>query len=101
MFAGFLLAITACETTQAQTKKDQSEADVLFEQGQAASEAGNYDKAFKLFSKSAERGNVSAQSAVGGMYLLGIGVKTDYQKANEWLTKASRAGNAEAQNNLG
>ncbi|MEL3908429.1 MAG: hypothetical protein P1P64_05385 [Treponemataceae bacterium] len=86
VFAGFLLAMTACETTQAQTKKNEMEADVLLEQGKVAFEAGNYEKAFTLFSKSAEQGNVSAQCLVGVMYL-GLGDEPNYQKQMNGLQK--------------
>ncbi len=49
----------------------------------------------------AQGGDVSAQSELGTMYYLGKETKQDYQKANEWLTKAAHQGDANALYYLG
>ncbi|OOS23629.1 tetratricopeptide repeat protein [Moraxella pluranimalium] len=49
----------------------------------------------------AQGGDVSAQSELGTMYYLGKETKQDYQKANEWLTKAAHQGDTNALYYLG
>ncbi|MCQ2353256.1 MAG: SEL1-like repeat protein [Victivallaceae bacterium] len=45
----------------------------------------------------AERGNAEAQSGLAELYLEGIGVEKDAEKAFEWGRKSAEQGNAEAQ----
>ncbi|MFI3230555.1 MAG: tetratricopeptide repeat protein, partial [bacterium] len=59
------------------------------------------DKAFELYTKSAEQGNANAQFNLGVCYKYGIGTKQDYNKAFEWFTKSAEQGNSDGQNNLG
>ena len=47
------------------------------------------------------KGDASGQINLGLMYVKGQGVRQDYQKALEWLTKAANQGNASAQYNVG
>ena len=49
----------------------------------------------------AQGGDISAQAELGTMYYLGKETKQDYQKANEWLTKAAHQGDAKALYYLG
>ncbi len=49
----------------------------------------------------AKSGDVDAQTILGEMYLDGIGVKADSDKAFYWLSKASQSDDAEAEYLLG
>ena len=55
----------------------------------------------KKLTESAEAGDADAQSTLGGMYLVGIGVAKDEKKAAEWIAKAAEQGDADAQFVLG
>lgn len=46
----------------------------------------DYEKAEKLFLKSAEQGNTSAQCMLGAMYATGLGVTKDYIQSYKWLS---------------
>lgn len=45
----------------------------------------------------AEKGDATAQLAVGSMYFYGQGVKTNFVEAAEWFRKAAEQGNAQAE----
>lgn len=72
-----------------------------FDDGFKAYDNGNYKKAFELFMKSENHGNVRVQTVLGLMHANGLGVKQDYTKAFEWYSKSANQGVAEAQYNLG
>ena len=55
----------------------------------------------KKITENAEAGDADAQSTLGGMYLVGIGVAKDEKKAAEWIAKAAEQGDADAQSALG
>ena len=57
-------------------------------------------KAFEYFEKSANLGQVLAQSKLGFYYKRGIVVAKDYEKSYNWYLQASQAGHAIAQNQL-
>jgi TPR repeat protein len=69
--------------------------------GFKAYESGDYATALKEFLPLAEKGQVSAQAAVGQMYFEGKGVSPDPKEAAKWLEPAAKAGNARAQFLLG
>ena len=52
----------------------------------------NYEKAFELFKRAAEAGNVESMHNLGAMYDNGDGVPQDKAKALEWFAKAEAAG---------
>ena len=56
---------------------------------------------FKTTSAAAEKGEATAQFALGQMYDFGDGIKQDFTKAVEWYLKAGEQGNADAQFSLG
>ena len=62
---------------------------------------GEYELAFKPCKALAEQGNASAQSSLGYMYELGLGVTLNYDEALHWYRAAAEQGLARAQNNLG
>ncbi len=49
----------------------------------------NYHKAFKLYLKAAQNGNVDAMFIVGGMYMQGQGTSINKAEAFKWLYKAA------------
>ena len=58
-------------------------------------------KALQWMRDSAERGNVQAAKALGGLYLTGLEeMGADYREAEKWLTIASNEGDKEAQEML-
>ncbi|WP_428743079.1 T9SS type A sorting domain-containing protein [Tenacibaculum sp.] len=61
----------------------------------------DYIKAFQLFKKSAEQGNVSAMTDLGVLYKYGKGCKLNYNKAIKWFKKATEKGNSKAAYSLG
>jgi len=67
----------------------------------AAWDRGDYEAAFPVFHKLAERGNVEAEATLGFMYRFALGVPRDYAKAAGWLKKPAEQGIALAQAELG
>jgi TPR repeat protein len=63
--------------------------------------AGDYDSAFRICTKAAEQGEVSAQHNLGLMYANGSGTSKDDKQAFYWFTKAAEQDFAGAQYNLG
>jgi TPR repeat protein len=62
---------------------------------------GNYEKAREKLEPLAEQGDAVAQTYLGTIYQMGLGVKKDYQKAYDLYKPAARSGYASAQYNLG
>ena len=69
--------------------------------GEKAFKRGDYAAALRAWRPLAEQGIADAQSNLGRMYKLGLGVKQDYAQAVIWYRKASDQGHAEAQHNMG
>src|ERR1051325_8148510 len=61
----------------------------------------NKQKAFELYQRSANLGNVLGVSELGDCYYYGVGTSVDRQKAFELYQKAANLGNASGMNNLG
>jgi hypothetical protein len=61
----------------------------------------NFEEAAKWYQRAAERGNMSAQFALGDMYIAGSGVERDYATAGRLYLAAARQGHPEAQYNIG
>ncbi|MBW2520905.1 MAG: sel1 repeat family protein [Deltaproteobacteria bacterium] len=72
-----------------------------FEDGIAAVEAGDFEKAHGLWVIEANKGNVKAQFNLGLMYDSGMGVPQDYKQAVDWYRQAAEQGHANSQYNLG
>jgi TPR repeat protein len=63
---------------------------------------GNDEEAFKWLNRAAERGRISAQIALSGLYYAGRnGVEKDDKQAVFWWRRAAEQGDATAQNALG
>ncbi len=71
----------------------------MFKKAEMEYNAGNYEKAFALFSKISD--DAEARNYLGIMYANGNGVAQDSAKALMWLKKSANQGNANAQFNLG
>jgi localization factor PodJL len=56
----------------------------------------NYDKAFRWFSKAAERGLKDSQFNLAVLYERGLGTKTDRAEALFWYTLAGKQGDEDA-----
>lgn len=72
-----------------------------WDEGLAASKAGNHEQAFAELLPLAEQGHGSAQSMIGVMYYNGEGVPQDYDAAMVWLMLAANQGYGVAQFNVG
>lgn len=72
------------------------------EDGIAAYNAGNFDKAVQLLQPLAEKSNSApAQEKIGRMYHRGKGLPKDAGKAADWYLKAAQQGDAAAAARLG
>ena len=72
-----------------------------YEDGVAAHRKGDYATTLRLLRPFADRGNATAQYALGLMYYNGQGVSQDYAAAVSWYRKAADQGDDSAQFNLG
>jgi len=91
VFLQFLLVLVLLLGTQATVKADKfDEADQLVEamaaynEGVAAYNAGDYQKAIEKFQPLAEQGHAIAHYNLGLMYDDGQGVPQDYVQAHKW-----------------
>ena len=66
-----------------------------------AAQAGDYQKTYRLWKRSAEKGYVRVEFNLGRMYYEGNGVPENHAKAIHWFTKAAKQGRTNAQCNLG
>jgi TPR repeat protein len=64
------------------------------EDGVAAFKAGDYQKAFRLFERLAEQGDVNSQYNLGVIYNNGYAVPDDYARGYAWVSIAAARGNA-------
>lgn len=86
-------AVTAPATAQALAGTDAKD-------GAAAYEAGDYDKARRIWQPLAEKGDTQAQRGMGKLYEKGRGVERDYATAVKWYRPAAEKGDAESQYRL-
>ena len=57
--------------------------------------------AFRVFSSLAEKGDARAQTKIGEMFVIGLGITRSHSKAQEWFEKAAAAGDVHAMSWLG
>lgn len=74
---------------------------MVFGEGLAAYDAGEYETAAELWRGLAEAGHPGAQSALADLYSLGLGVEANDAAAANWYLRAARKGQIIAQMNLG
>ena len=67
-----------------------------YEDGVNAAFAGDFETAFREFSRAAEAGLDLAQYNLAILYFTGQGVEQDYAQASHWLGKASAGGDTQA-----
>jgi TPR repeat protein len=72
-----------------------------YQRARSAYEGGNYPKAFELFKKLSESGDMRAEYDLSLMYLQGIGTKQDLGQGWFWMIKAADHGNTMAMVELG
>jgi TPR repeat protein len=72
-----------------------------FDEGLAATDAGDYATALQEWRPLADQGHARAQTSLGLLYGNGDGVIQDYAEAVYWYRKAAEQGLAVAQFNLG
>jgi len=73
-----------------------------YDAGMAAFEAGDYERAVKIWDPLALSGDSTAQYSLGKLFETGnIDLERDYGRAVEWYRLAAAQGVAAAQNNLG
>jgi len=89
--------LMACSTTK--NLIDQRQIDL--QDGFAAYEQGNYQQALLILKPLAENGAAEAQTKLGNMYYLGLGVAEDDQEAVKWFEQAAQQGDLEAHVMLG
>lgn len=62
--------------------------------------AGEFARAFAVFSERADGGDLEAVNYLGIHYYLGAGVGRDFERAASYFEQAALAGNADAQRNI-
>ncbi len=72
-----------------------------FEEGMAAYENEDYEKAMQILQPLAKQGNSQAQITMGIMYDNGLGVPTDPARALDWYIKAAEQGIPVVQHDVG
>jgi TPR repeat protein len=72
-----------------------------WDDGVEAYEAGNYQKAFRIWKPLAEQGDAEAQYSLGSMYYNGEGVKQSHIDAYAWWSITATRGNEKAKKNKG
>ena len=70
-------------------------------EGVTAYNKGDYQAAFNKLRPLAIKGDAMAQLYLGRMYMQGLGLKLDYNKAISWTSRAAAQKNVEAQYFLG
>ena len=63
--------------------------------------AASPNKAFALFTRAAQKGNLDAQHDLAVCYLKGIGIGQNFEQAEYWLKRAADGGNLQARIDLG
>lgn len=69
--------------------------------GMVAHAQGDFDRAFKLFSRAARSGSADAMNNLGMMNLKGQGVRADINRALSYFTQAATLGHIQASKNMG
>jgi uncharacterized protein len=75
--------------------------DSLFERGKQLVELREYEKALKAFEFASKAGNLDSLTALGVMYIGGIGVEQDNAKGYEYIKNAADQSDPKAQYTLG
>lgn len=84
-----------------QRTRVQISAQELCQKANDSYKAGDVEKAVRLWTEAAERGNAQAQYNLGCCFEKSYGVSQNWGKAVMWYRKAAEQGYADAQNSLG
>jgi len=76
-------------------------ADEAYRKGQDFEKKQSYAEAMRSYRVAAAQGNALAQTAIGNLYGMALGVPQDYGEALRWYRLAAAQGNSEAQNDVG
>jgi FOG: TPR repeat, SEL1 subfamily len=95
---GYERAIQAIES--AKTKISDEQAGELFRKGSAEFDKKNHLQAFKYLIIAADFGHMTAQSYIGYMFNLGLGIAKDIRQAIKYYRLAAEQGSATSQFNL-
>src|SRR5262249_23156894 len=77
---------------QPTTTSPATSASVTLDDGRAAFDRGDYQRAIAIWQPLAEQGNSLAQNALGMMYSSGRGVTKDYEEALRWFRLSADQG---------
>ena len=96
------LALYSCGKSNQDTRQAQTEAALPqdYESGRRAYDAGDYERAYKIWLPLANQGDNHAQFWIGFLYEVGSGVKQDQAEAVKWLTLSADQGMGDAQGRL-
>jgi uncharacterized protein len=72
-----------------------------FEDAEAAFGRGDYPTALRLYSSLADKGSARAQTRLGLMYSIGMGVAQNFTEAVKWFRRAAEQGDTGGQVQLG
>jgi hypothetical protein len=97
-FMGFVVALLCSCAVSGGTNAD---ATSTFEDGIQALESGDFQAAYEILRMHAESGDPRAQFSLGMIYMQGLWVSQDHEKAASWFRKAAELGMSEAQFQLG
>ena len=75
--------------------------DSLYERGKELVKQEDYEKALKAFELAADIGDLDAMTAVGIMYIGGIGIQQNDKKGFEYIMNAAKQSHPKAQYTLG
>ena len=75
--------------------------DSLYDRGKQLVELKEYEKALKAFELASKTGNLDALTALGVMYIGGIGVEQDNTKGYKYIKNAANQSDPKAQYTLG
>jgi len=100
-----LIGVAGKQASSIPSEDDAAENEVsttsTWEQGQAAYDIGDFNKAFDIWLELAKRGDELSQFNLGVLYSRGEGADLDRNKAIEWYVRSAEQGYAPAQFNLG
>ena len=96
------LTLCSCGKSDRDTRQSQTETALPqdYESGRRAYDAGDYERAYKIWLPLANQGESGAQFWVGFLHEVGSGVNQDQAEAVKWLTLSADQGMGDAQARL-
>lgn len=87
----FILSIIFKTSAQKIENVESAKAEILFTKGEKQFQNGAYEKAYRSFQKSAEKGNLNANYWLSLMHYSGQGAMPDYKKAVEIINQTGES----------